>query len=77
MYSLDISLTITSYVHSFVKRTITQLFMNLSNDIYFVSCIYKYVAYEKNNISPLVSKEKKEKVLRCKTGSVVPATSFS
>ena len=51
--------------------------MNLSNDICFVSCINKYVAYEKNNVGPLVSKEKTQKFLRCKTGSVVPTTSFS
>lgn len=72
IYSLDRSLTITSYAYSFTKDTITQLFMNLPYDICFVSCIYKYIAYEKNNVSPLVGKEKRQKVLRCKTGSVVP-----
>jgi hypothetical protein len=77
MNTLDRSLTITNYAYYFVKHTITQLFMNLSYDICFVSCIYKYTAYEKNNVSPLVGEEKRQKVLRCKTGSVVPATSFS
>jgi len=61
MYSLDLSLTITSYVYSFVKHTITPLFTNLSNDICFVSCIHKYVAYEKNNVRPLVKQRKDTK----------------
>jgi hypothetical protein len=77
IYSFDRSLTIAIYSYSFAKHTITHLFMNLSYDICFVSCMYryKYRAYERNKERKPISKRWKEtKLSEVQNWFLVPAT---